>query len=169
MSAKSFLSLIDAARRAPAPCVIEFFSRLHVVVFRGLAYLQRAQHRPSSGGGGGEKSWVAIQSAFTGKSAYSGKNTSADSSACASPTGESGAYSVTLQQKGSAAYLTAVHVRLRQPRSFTIHRVVSEASLGWRCVSLHIRIVLWADKHLRTSCCSNQGEEPNIFNPDTDL
>lgn len=71
-----------------------------------------------------KKGTVAIQSAFIGKSAYSRKNTSADSSACASLTCESGAYSVILWQKGWAqrgtlVYLTAFHYALlHQPRSF---------------------------------------------------
>lgn len=51
-----------------------------------------------------KKGTVAIQSAFTGKSAYSRKNTSADSSACASLTCESRAYSVlSLAERLSAA------------------------------------------------------------------
>ena len=71
-----------------------------------------------------KKSTVAIQSAFIGESAYSRKNTSADSSACTSLTCESRAYSVILWQKGSAqqgmvVYLTAFHYTLlHQPRSF---------------------------------------------------
>lgn len=67
-----------------------------------------------------QKDTVAIQSAFIGKSAYSRKNTSADSSACASLTCESRAYSVILRQKGSAqqgmvVYLTAFHIHSAPP------------------------------------------------------
>ena len=63
---------------------------------------------------------VAFQSAFIGKSAYSRKNTSADSSDCASLTCESRAYSVILQQKGAAqqgmaVYLTVFHMLLVPP------------------------------------------------------
>lgn len=43
-----FFILIDAAGRVGAPCVIEFFGRLRVVVFGGLAYQQNAPDRPSS-------------------------------------------------------------------------------------------------------------------------
>lgn len=102
-------------RRSPesqSSCVIEFFGRLHVVsfvfVFLGegrLAYQQNTQDRPSS-----KKGTVAIQSAFTGQIAYSRKNTSADSSACASLTCESRAYSVILRQKGAAQQGTAVYL-----------------------------------------------------------
>lgn len=61
-----------------------------------------------------KKGAVAVQSAFIGKNAYSRKNTSADSSVCASLTCESRAYSVVLQEKaeaqqGSAVYLTVFH------------------------------------------------------------
>ena len=73
--------------------------------FLGLAYQQNTQDLPSL-----QKAAVAVQSAFIGKSAYSRKNMSADSSACASLTCESRAYSVILQQKGSAQQGTAVYL-----------------------------------------------------------
>lgn len=83
-----------------------------------------------------QKGTVAILSAFTGKSAYSRKNTSADSSACASLTCESRAYSVILQQKGSAqqgtaVYLTAFHMHSAPPAKvlFTIQSLSSADGL----------------------------------------
>lgn len=84
-----------------------------------------------------QKGTVAIQSAFIGKSAYSRKNTSADSSACASLTCESRAYSVILQQKGgaqqgTAVYLTAFHMRSAPPAKilslFNLHRLRGTAA-----------------------------------------
>lgn len=149
VQAKSFFSLIDGTRGTRAPCVIEFlWSRLHVVVFGGLAYQQNAQDRPSS-----RKGTVAAQSAFIGRSAYSRKNTSADSSACASLTCESRAYSVIFQQKGSAqqgkaVYLTAFRINYAPPAKvlllFSLRRLPmgSEASLHWRSIfestTLHV-------------------------------
>ena len=110
------------------------------MVFGGLAYQQNAQDRPSS-----RKGTVAAQSAFIGRSAYSRKNTSADSSACASLTCESRAYSVILQQKGSAqqgmaVYLTAFRINYAPPAKvlllFSLRRLPmgSEASLHWRSI-----------------------------------
>lgn len=122
--------------------------RLHVVVFGGLAYQQNEQDRPSS-----RKGTVAAQSAFIGRSAYSRKNTSADSSACASLTCESRAYSVIFQQKGSAqqgkaVYLTAFRINYAPPAKvlllFSLRRLPmgSKASQHWRSIfestTLHV-------------------------------
>lgn len=99
--------------------------------FLGLVYQQNRQGSTLQ-----QKGTVAIQSAFIGKSAYSRKNTSADSSACASLTCESRAYSVILQQKGStqqgmAVYLTAFHIHSAPPAKvlFTIHFPSSATAL----------------------------------------
>lgn len=60
-----------------------------------------------------QRDTVAVQSAFTGKNAYSGKNSSADSSECASLTCTCRSDSVIFRQKcsaqreGAAVFLTA--------------------------------------------------------------
>lgn len=82
-----------------------------------------------------QKGTVAVQSAFIGKSAYSRKNTSADSSACASLTCESRAYSVIPQQKGSAqqgmaVYLTAFHIHSAPPAKALSLFILSRLSVG---------------------------------------
>lgn len=92
----------------------------------GLTYQQNARDRPSSGrrGGWGERHHCHLVCFHWRKSAYSRKNTSADSSACASLTCESRAYSLILWQKSSPQRETLVclaafqHSALHQPRSF---------------------------------------------------
>lgn len=102
-----------------------------------------------------KKGTVAIQSAFIGKSAYSRKNTSADSSACASLTCESRAYSVILQQKGAAqqgtaVYLTAFHMHPAPPAkalSLFTHQKSKEDTENYSYFTLYSPGAL--------SCCRN--------------